>query len=50
MDFESQNWKLTYSGGVLLCILGRSLAGALSHVNDNSTFFESHFIQQSPAL
>src|SRR5258708_1213835 len=31
---------------VLLCILGCRLAGALSHMNDNATFFEAHFIHE----
>src|SRR5271156_5074405 len=31
---------------ILLHIIGSSFAGALSHMNDNSTFFEAHFIHQ----
>jgi len=31
---------------VLLYILGCRLAGALSHMNDNATFFEAHFIHE----
>src|SRR6202051_3958902 len=29
-----------------MCIVDYSLAGALSHMNNNSTFFKAHFIHQ----
>src|SRR5580692_1187684 len=45
IDFESLS-ETDLLQRVLLCIVGRELAGALSHTNDNSTFFEAHFIHQ----
>src|SRR3984957_3855009 len=45
MDFESKR-ETNLLQRVRLCIFGCSLAGALSHMNDNSTFFEAHFIHQ----
>jgi len=45
MDFESKR-ETNLLQRVRLCIFGCSLAGALSHMNDNPTFFEAHFIHQ----
>jgi hypothetical protein len=43
---SDRNRKLTYSGGLFCPPFGGSLAGVLSHMNDNPTFFEAHFIHQ----
>jgi hypothetical protein len=45
ISVSDRNRKLTYSGGFFSASFG-GLAGALSHMNDNSTFFEAHFIHQ----
>src|SRR5580700_1889009 len=45
MDFESKR-ETNLLQRVPLCIVDYSLAGALSHMNDNSTFFKAHFIHQ----
>jgi hypothetical protein len=45
IDFESLS-ETDLLQRVLLCIVGRELAGALSHMNDNPIFFEAHFIHQ----
>ena len=45
IDFESLS-ETDLLQRVLLCIFGSSFAGALSHMNDNSTFFEAYFIHQ----
>src|SRR6202451_1977639 len=45
MDFGSER-ETNLLQRVRLCIFGCSLAGALSHMNDDPTFFEAHFIHQ----
>jgi len=46
ISVSDRNRKLTYFGGFFSASFGGSLADALSHSNDNSTFFEAHFIHQ----
>ena len=43
MDFGSKR-ETNLLQRVPLCIVDYSLTGALSHMNDNSTFFKAHFI------
>jgi hypothetical protein len=43
IDFEPLS-KTPLLQRVPLCIVDNSLAGALAHANDNSTFFEAHII------
>ena len=54
---QAWEWEWNYAGfrivtgnnllcRVLLCVFGSSLPSPLSHMNDNPTFFEAHFIHQ----